>query len=178
MKIRRFARPIPVPPHRTGRLRMVLVAAALTLGGAAFVGTTGAAGGPAVTQTMPFTYTGTNPCTGETFLGSGNAHFLLSENLSASGAIQHHLDVRLDGLQAVTPDGKKYVVQDWFSQESVFSGAAEETFDITAHFIRVGEDGTFILGDDFYEYLRTHITANANGMVTAFGVNASDMPCR
>jgi hypothetical protein len=82
-------------------------------------------------------------------------------------------------LQAVSLlTGKKYVVQDTFSDEFVFGGASEETFDITAHYIRVGEDRTFILGDDFYEYLRTHITANANGVVTAFSVRTNDMPCQ
>jgi hypothetical protein len=157
---------------------MVSVAAALTLGGVALIGAPGAAAGPAVSQTTAVTYPGTNLCTGEPFLGSGNMHFLLSENLSASGALQHHLNVRFDGLQAVTPTGKKYVVQDTFNDEFVFSAASEETFDMTAHFIRVGEDGTFILGDDFYEYLRTHITANANGMITAFNVRTNDMPCQ
>jgi hypothetical protein len=155
---------------------MAFVAAVLALGAVTLVGATGAAAGPAFTQTTPFTYTGTNPCTGEAFLGSGNMHFLLSENLSASGAIQHHLNVRMDGLQAVTLSGKKYVVQDTFNDEFVITGASEETFDITVHYIRVGEDGTLILGDDFYEYLRTHITANANGMVTAFKVATNDMP--
>jgi hypothetical protein len=177
MKMRGF-RSTSAPLRRAGGLRTAFVAAAVIFGGVALIGATGAAAGPAVTQTIPFTYGGTNPCTGETFLGSGNAHFLLSENLSASGALQHHLDVRIDGLQAVTPAGKKYVVQDTFNDEFVFNAAAEETFDITAHFIRVGEDATFILGDDFYEYLRTHITANANGMVTAFNVRTNDTPCQ
>jgi hypothetical protein len=104
-------------------------------------------------------------------------HFLTTENLSTSGAIQFHLNARVDGLQAVTPTGKKYVVKDSFNWEFTIRGpGAEETFDITAHFVRLGEDGTFVLGDDFYEYFRTHITANANGIVTAFSVNTSDTP--
>jgi hypothetical protein len=179
MELRGF-RSGSAPPRRAGALRTAFVAAALIFGGVAVIGATSAAAGPAVTQTMPVTYGGTNPCTGETFLGSGNVHFLLSENLSATGVLQHHLDVRIDGLQAVTPAGKKYVVQDTFNDEFVFGGAAEETFDITAHFIRIGDDGTFILGDDFYEYLRTQITANANGIPTAFQVNTSDPldPCQ
>jgi hypothetical protein len=35
-----------------------------------------------------------------------------------------------------------------------------------------------VLGDDFYEFLRTHITANANGIVTAFDVRTNAMPCQ
>jgi hypothetical protein len=165
-------------PRRAGRLRIACVAAVLALGAATVIDATDAAAGPAFTQTTPMTYMGTNTCTGEAFLGSGNMHFTLSENLSASGALQHHLNARIDGLQAVTLNGKKYVVQDTFNHEFVFSGADEETFDVTVHYIRVGEDGMFILGDDFYEYLRTHITANANGMVTASKVSTNDVPCQ
>ena len=118
-----------------------------------------------------------NSCAGEAFTGTGNLHFLITENLSASGVIQSHFNVRLDGLQAVTATGKKYVVQDSFNHEFVIHGGGmEDTFDITAHFVRVGEDGTLVLGDDFYEYLRAHITANANGRVTAFYVNTNPTP--
>jgi hypothetical protein len=35
-----------------------------------------------------------------------------------------------------------------------------------------------VMGDDFYEYFRTHITANANGIVTAFDIHANAMPCQ
>jgi hypothetical protein len=142
------------------------------------IGAGGASAGPAFSQTTPFPYDGVNLCTGEAFSGTGTLHFLVTENLSTSGALQYHLDVRLDGLQAVTPSGKKYVVQDTFDHEFVFAGADEDTFDITAHFVRVGEDGAFVLGDDFYEFLRTHITANANGIVTAFDVRTNAMPCQ
>jgi hypothetical protein len=174
--MRGFDRAASAPLRPAGRLRTVFVAA---FGGAALIGTSGAVAGPAtVTQTANFPYSGFNPCTGEGFFGTGRLHFLLSENLSASGAIEHHLDARIDGLQAVTLSGQKYVAQDSFDDEFVFSGASEETFDITAHFIRLGEDGTFVLGDDFYEYLRTHITANADGVVTAFHVATNGGACQ
>jgi len=168
---RSFAR-ASIPPA------FFVVAAILAVAGA-LIGATGAAAGPAVSTTTPITYAGTNLCTGEAFTGTGSVHFLSSENLSNSGVLQSNLDVKIDGLQAVaTLTGKKYVVQDVFDQSFVFSKASEETFNITAHFVRVGEDGTFILGDDFYEYFRAHITANANGQVTAFDVRESDAPCQ
>jgi len=156
----------------------LFVLAALALAGCALIAAPGASADAAVSETAPFIYPGFNSCTGEAFSGTGTIHFVMSDRLSSSGALQHHLLATIDGLQAVTPLGKRYVVQDTFSEEFVFSGASEETFAITAHYIRVGEDGTFILGDDFYEYLRTHITANANGMVTAFDVRTNDMPCQ
>ena len=166
--------------RREGFRRRILVLATLGFGLGALASASGAVAGPAVSTTSPFTYAGTNTCTGEGFTGTGTLHFLTNENLSASGVIQSHLNVRIDGLKAVaTMTGKKYVVQDTFNWEFVFHGmGAEETFDLTAHFVRVGEDGSFVLGDDFYEYLRTHITANANGAVTAFFVNTNDMPCQ
>ena len=98
--------------------------------------------------------------------------------LSATGAIQYHLLSSIDGLKAVTILGKKYVVQDVFNHEFVFSGADEDTFDMTAHYVRLGEDGTFVLGDDFYEYMKSHITTNAQGMITSFYVRMSDSPCQ
>jgi hypothetical protein len=163
--------------RREGFRRRILVLATLGFGLGALASASGATAGPAVSTTSPFTYAGTNACTGEAFTGTGRLQLLTTDNLSASGAIQFHLNARIDGLQAVTTTGKKYVVQDTFNWEFVIHGVgAEETFDLTAHFVRVGEDGSFVLGDDFYEYLRTHITANANGVVTAFSVNTSDMP--
>jgi hypothetical protein len=165
--------------RRLGSSRRILVVAALTFGITGLVAPSGAVAGPAASTTSPITYAGLNSCTGEAFTGTGTLHFLTTENLSASGVIESHLNVRVDGLQAVTLTGKKYVVQDSLNHEFVIHGAgAEDTFDVTAHFVRVGEDGTLVLGDDFYEYFRAHITANANGMVTAFYVNTSDMPCQ
>jgi hypothetical protein len=155
-----------------------MLASTLALGGGALIGATLAVAGPAVSTSSPTTFAGTNPCTGEAFSGTGTLHFLLSENLSASGNIQFHLNARLDGLKAVTPTGKKYVVQETFNREFVIGRATEETFAITAHYVRVGEDGSLILGDDFHQYLRTHITSNARGEVTASRVEAEDAPCQ
>ena len=150
------------------------------LAASALIAATSALAGPAVATTTPITYTGMNPCAAEAFSGAGDLHTTTSENLSASGNIEFHVNARLDGLKAVTATGKRYVVQDTFNWEFTISKASEETFDIVAHFVRVGEDGSFVLGDDFYETLRTHITSNANGIITAMRVITSDAedPCR
>ncbi|MFL5970704.1 MAG: hypothetical protein ACJ74L_14000 [Gaiellaceae bacterium] len=151
----------------------------LVLAGA-LVAATCAAAGPAVSTTTPVMYMGSNPCTGEPFTGNGTAHMTMTDGVSASGNIEFHLDARIDGLKAVTPLGKTYVVQDSFNWQFSFSKASEETFAVVAHYVRVGEDGTLVLDDDFYEYLKTHITASANGMITAFQVSSSDPldPCQ
>jgi hypothetical protein len=168
---------IPIAPVR-GLSRTVLVVATLVVAGGALVGATSATAGPAISQSSETMYSGVNSCTEETFAGTGTLRTVLSENLSTSGVIQYHLNARYDGLKAVTPSGKKYVVQDTFNWEFVFGSAAEETYDVTAHFVRQGEDGSFVLGDDFYEYIRTHITSNASGAITAFDVRMSDAPCQ
>jgi hypothetical protein len=161
------------------RLRASRAVFVLTvLGGGALLSAAGAGAGPAVATTTPTTYAGTNTCTGDAFTGTGTLHFLITENVSASGVLEFHLDARFDGLNAVTPTGKKYVVQDTFNWEFVFSQAAEETFAVIAHFVRVGEDGSFVLGDDFYEYFRAHITANANGAITVQRMETEDQPCQ
>jgi hypothetical protein len=161
--------------------RATVVLAALVLGIGALIWAAGAAAGPAVSTTTPFAYSAMNPCTGEPFTGTGTLHLLVSENVSDSGMLQHHFEARLDGLQAVTVTGKRYVVQDTYADSFGFDttdGApAHETFEITAHFVRQGEDGGFIFGDDFYERLFAHITANANGDVTALKVD-TETTCR
>jgi hypothetical protein len=154
--------------------------ALIALAAGALVVVTGASAGPGVSTTTPFTYVGTNPCTGEPLTGTGEIHSVTRDDVSASGNIQFNLTTTVNGLKAVTPTGKKYVVQETFSWNFTISRAVEESFDIVAHYVRVGEDGSFILGDDFYEYLKTHITANANGVPTASHVSASDSadPCQ
>jgi hypothetical protein len=177
---KRFREVLEAPRRHVFRARIgpaaFLLATVVTAG--ALIGATGASADPGVSETAPFTYPGFNTCTGEPFSGTGTIHFVMTDRLSSGGTLEHHLLATIDGLQAVTPFGKRYVVQDTFSDEFVFSGASEETFAITAHYIRVGEDGGFILGDDFYEYIRAHITANANGMVTALDFRTNDMPCQ
>jgi hypothetical protein len=36
----------------------------------------------------------------------------------------------------------------------------------TLQFVRTGEGGSLLTGDDFYEHFLAHITANADGTVT------------
>jgi hypothetical protein len=169
--------------RRTAFPRAGFVLVALVLGGCALIGATGATAGPAVSTTTPFTYSDTNPCTAEPFTGTGNIHTVISENVSNSGMLQSHYEVRLDGLQAatLTVPPKKYVVQNTFADSFGFDttdGApSHETFEVTAHYVRQGEDGTFVLGDDFYTRFFAHITANANGDVTAQKID-TDTTCR
>src|SRR5437773_561521 len=99
--------------RRVGLGRAGFVFAALIIGGGALIGAPGATADPGVSTTTPFTFSGTNPCTGDDFAGTGNLHFLISDNLSSGGKVQFHIEASLSGLQAVTTfpvAGKKYVV--------------------------------------------------------------------
>jgi hypothetical protein len=149
--------------------------AALALGGTAAANT-------AVTTTIPIFFDGVNPCTGEYFAGNGNLHFLVSGSLSTGGMAQSHMEANLQGLQAVTiPGGKTYVVPDTSSQTFVFdttdAAPFHDTFEVLVQFIRQGEDGTLIMGDDYYEHFLAHDTVNANGTVTVQDF-AFDSRCR
>jgi hypothetical protein len=149
-----------------GRLRLPF-ATLIVIG--VLIAPTSASAGPGVSTTTPFAFSDTNPCTGEAFSGTGNLHFLITDNLSNGGMVQYHLEANLSGLQAVTLTGKKYVVIDEEDLTDTFDldGApAHETMEHTLQFVRTGEDGALLTGDDFYEHLLAHITANANGTVT------------
>jgi hypothetical protein len=172
--------------RRVGFPRVLLVLATLVLIGLALIGARGAAAGPGVSTTTPFTFTGTNFCVvpAEEFVGSGNLHLLISDNLSGSGNVQFHIEANFSGLQAVTTApvaGKKYVVVSQEDQTDTFDSdgmPAHETLEHTFQFVRSGENGTpLTTGDDFYEHLLAHITANANGTVTVNDFNV-DTRCR
>ena len=150
---------------------------ALVLVAGALIGASSAAA-ETVSQTTVITYANTNFCTGEEFTGTGNVTFTESSTLGTDGLLHNRITSRIDGLKAYTITGKKYVVQDTFFEEMNDVGAGEDTFRITAHYIRQGEDGTFILGDDFYQVISGHITANSAGMVTAFSYNVTEDPCQ
>ena len=168
----------------TQRLWRLFFAAAtfVLLAAGALIGAPAAAAITEAETVNPFAFDGFNPCTTEYFSGTGSLHFLIGSNLSNGGMAQSHYEANLQGLKATTLLGKKYVVVDTSNQTIGFDTTDlmpfHEKLEWTVQFIRQGEDGTLILGDDFYEYMRTHITANANGMVTAFSIRTNDMPCQ
>ena len=98
--------------RRPGFIRWGFILRALIIGGV-LVGATGATASPGASTTTPFTFGGTNPCTGDMLVGTGNLHLLISDNLSSGGMVQFHIEATFSGLQAVTTApvaGKKYVV--------------------------------------------------------------------
>ncbi len=123
----------------------VLARAASIFAWVALAPTSPARADTVVLTTVPFAFSGTS-CTGEPFTGTGELHFLVSGNLSASGMAQSRLEANLQGLQAVgAVSGKKYVVVDTSTQTLVFDtpdlAPYHETLEWIAQFIRQGEDG-------------------------------------
>jgi hypothetical protein len=151
--------------------------------GVALIGSTVASAGPGTSTTTPFTFAGVNNCVfpADSFIGTGNLHLLISDNLSNSGNVQFHIEATLSGLQATTVTGKKYVVISQEDQTDTFDSdgmPAHSTLEHTVQFVRSGEDGTpLTTGDDFFEHFLAHITANADGTVTVNDLNV-DTRCR
>ena len=129
---------------------------------------------PTVLDThVPFSFATGNSCTGEFFSGSGFYH----QKITFETAPNFHfsVEVNFESAQGTTTSGVKYV---WDSQEAVHtifdtdSAPADQTFELMFHFIRQGEDGAFVAGDDFYLREAAHFTVNANG---DFTVSFSDI---
>lgn len=164
------------PRRRLGRLlfgaatSLLAPMAVLAAAVAVLVGAPSAAAETAVATANPFAFGGDNPCTAEAFSGTGTLHMLVGGTLSADGTAQSHVEANLQGLKATTLLGKKYVVVDTSNQTIVFDTPDlmpyHEKLEWTVQFVRQGEDGSLISGDDFYEHFLAHVTVNANGVVT------------
>jgi hypothetical protein len=165
-----------LPRRRLGRLLsgaaafLLAPTAILAAAVAVLVGAPSAAAETAVTTISPFTFAGDNPCTGEAFSGTGALHMLVGGTLSGGGTAQSHTEANLQGLKATTLLGKKYVVVDTSNHTIVFDTPDlmpfHEELEWTVQFVRQAEDGSLIMGDDFYEHILAHVTVNANGVVT------------
>lgn len=125
---------------------------------------------PTVVDThTPFSIVTVNPCTGEAFAASGFFHL----KFTLKPAPNFHLSVEenVESVHGITTSGVRYVVpqQGAFhliidSDFAPVNGTIEEML----QFIRQAEDGTIVMGDDFYVRMKTHVTVNANGDMTVF----------
>ena len=84
---------------------------------------------------------------------------------------QSHLQTSLQGARATAiASGAKYQVPgtetDSDELDTTDVAPFHTTSEVMIQFIRFGEDGTYLIGDDFYEHFLAHATVNANGIVT------------
>src|SRR5207237_1921773 len=114
-----------------------------------------------------------NPCTGETAKGSGFVHVKVFESLDPNDHVS--MEANVESFEAITLTGVRYVVPEQLSSHTIADSdgvPVNATDEEMAHLIRQGEDGSFVMGDDFYLRISSHYTYNGNGDLTA---SSSDM---
>ena len=132
-----------------------------------------------VNQTLPFSGTAFNSCTDELVMVTGNIHTTTRVTVSGS-RIHEGVTVHITGVKGTTLAGATYVETDVTNQETNFStdlAPSEFTSERTMNLTRLGEDGTFVAGDDLRVHVIAHMTVNANGVVTVDKDDAS-VDCR
>jgi hypothetical protein len=144
---------------------VALVALALVLAAAAFAETI-------VNQKMQFTGASINECPDpdELVLVEGTIH--TTSHVTVSGNRTHtSVDVHTTGVQGTAlVTGARYVEMEINNQQENVSSdftPFEFTSERTHNLTRLGEDGTFELGDDLRVHHIIHMTVNANGILTA-----------
>jgi len=134
---------------------------------------------PFIDAHVPFTFADFNPCTGEAFSGPGFIHMKIY--LTSAPNFHISIEENLEDVKGVTLTGVRYVVPEQTSEQLIADqdfAPASVTFEETEQFVRQAEDGTLIMGDDFYLRMMFHSTVNANGDATASVSNVAAAPCK
>ena len=91
------------------------------------------------------------------------------------------VEENLEAVKGTTVSGVRYGVPEQNSLHTIIdtsdSAPANQTIEEMMQFIRQAEDGSFIMGDDFYVSLKSHVTVNANGDLKVFFFEPTAM-CR
>jgi hypothetical protein len=164
-----MARRVPV-------VLLLLVTAALALPAAA----SGAIVKTVETHT-PFTDSRFNPCTAEPLVITGFLHSRVYFDVDVDGSTHFVLEFNFENMKATTLTGATYVVKEGVQTHTNAQSdfiPFNTQFNFVEQYVRRGESGTFVDGDDFYLAFRMHITVNANGTVTAQRLESNDDVCR
>jgi hypothetical protein len=161
-----------------GRLLAVLLL--LT---AALVGSTSASS--AIVKTVethtPFTDSRFNPCTGEPLVITGFVHSRVYFDVDLDGSTHFVLEFNLEDMKAVATSGATYVVKESIethtNAQSSFVPYNTE-FNFVEHYVRRGDNGALVDGDDFYLAFRMHVTVNANGTTSVQRLASNDDTCQ
>ena len=147
---------------RPGRLILFLALTCVALGTAAT-----AFAETILNQTIPYSAMTFNTCTDELVFVEGSLHTTM--RLGTSGDRTHEgVHVQSTGVQGTTLAGARYVEMEIQNQQFNYTGLApfEFTDERTHNLTRLGEDGSFVEGDDLRFHSIIHITVNANGILT------------
>jgi hypothetical protein len=125
----------------------------------------------AVTAKEPFSEVLFNPCTAELFIAEGEIHMKTQESISLDGKLHIALESNLQNVKGVgLTTGARYVVQQVLAEHTnADSDLApfSTNSNFLEHYIRQGEDGSLVEDDDFFLWIRLHLTVNATGVPTA-----------
>jgi hypothetical protein len=129
----------------------------------------------------PLTDARFNPCTLEPLVITGFLHSRVYFDVGLDGSTHFVLESNLENMKATAVSGATYVVKESIethtNAQSDFLPFNTE-FNFVEHYVRQGEDGTLVDGDDFYLAFGNHITVNANGTTTAQRFTSTDDTCR
>ena len=123
---------------------------------------------------VPFNFAFDNPCTGEPFTGTGFIH--LRSTLQTAPNFHVSVEENFENAKGTTSTGVMYTVplQSTLHEVADLDFAPDTfSFEETTQFIRQAEDGTFVMGDDFFVQNKVHATVNANGVPTVSAVEST-----
>jgi hypothetical protein len=141
----------------------------------------GAQASTVVETHTPFSTSVTNPCRAETFMATGFMHSKTTMVESRSGTTLFSIESNLQDVKGVTLMGVRYVVTETTTSHLLVdpdSGPNNTSLVFKTRFVRQGDDGNPIVGDDFYAYFHVQLTVNANGTMTANRFSSTSDPCQ
>ena len=154
---------------------------AIATGVALVLAAVGAASTLVETQT-PFSMGFTNICRAEAFTATGFIHTKVTVVQSNGGSTLFSIESNLLGVKAAVPlTGARYVVTETTTNHLLVDpdgGPNNSNLVYKLTFVRQGDDGSLIVGDDFTMYVRLHLTVNPNGTTTADRMESEEQPCR
>jgi hypothetical protein len=150
-------------------VRQYVIVAGVLLSGAFAFPATASVGANFVETQIPFAEPRYNECTQEEVLATGRLHVRVYFSVS-DGKAHYSAHTNLQGVEGSTMDGVRYVVQetsnDHIIQDFDFMPSNSQV-EFKEHLVRLKSGATLEKEDDFFMYVRGHMTVNANGVVTA-----------
>jgi hypothetical protein len=116
-----------------------------------------------------------NPCAPDDgpIAFSGFLHTVISATTDLNGGVHLGVQIKETSLTGTTVTGKVYRASSEYHQTVNDRGSAPLVVTVIDNYRIIGPEP----GDNFYMYVRTHLTVNANGVPTA-EVAQADPECR
>jgi hypothetical protein len=158
----------------------VVVAGLLLAGVFALPASASVVGANFVETQIPFVELRFNECMAEEVMATGRFHVRVYFSVSPDGKTHYSAQTSLQGVEGSTLDGARYVVQE-NSSDHIIHDSDLAPFNMHTefrqHLVRLKSGGTLEKEDDFFMYIRGHLTMNANGVVTADRPTEIEIKC-